>query len=213
MFTKGERPPRVVWNEGHPVRVLVQLLSRRLVDAEKLALRPSGVLNPDYFVGPLPTSMQSILRFLTGALDFDLLARWIPALSLLDWSRQPASDQHVVPSLTGETALYALFRPIFQPRLNSVLYWLPSETKVSGKPAVARRLTTLLQGGDLESAIAAATAFYRSMGRSVVEVTVPTSSDPDFCERLAATMLIPVGDSNIRDGVNRWLIPLKRTTT
>ncbi len=211
MFTKGERPPRVVWNEGHPVRVLVQLASRRLVDAEKLALRPSGGLDPDYFGGPLPTSMQSILRFLTGELDFDLLARWIPALSLMDWSRQAAHDQYAVPSLTGEAAIYALFRPIFHPRLNSLLDWLPSEPEVNGKPAIARRITTLLQAGDLESAIAAATTFYRSMGRSVVEVSLPTSSDPDFCERLAASMLIPVRDSAIQDGVNRWLIPLKRT--
>ena len=106
------------WNEGHSVRVLVQLLSRRAVDAEKLALRPSGGLDPDYFGGPLPTSMQSILRFLTGELDFDLLARWISALSLMDWSRQVTfGDRHAAPSLTGEAALYALFRPIFQPRV------------------------------------------------------------------------------------------------
>jgi len=212
-FTKGERSPRVVWNEGHPVRVLVQLVSRRLVDAEKLALKPSGGLDPDYFVGPLPTSMRSILRFLTGELDFDLLARWIPALSLIDWSRQATlADRYAAPSLTGEAALYALFRPIFQPHLNSVLDWLPSEPEVSGKPAIARRVTALLQAGDLDSAIAAATNFYRSMGRSVVEVSFPTSSDPDLCERLAASMLIPVSDFDIRDSVNRWLIPLKRTT-
>lgn len=212
-FTKGERPPRVVWNEGHPVRVLVQLIFRRLVDAEKLALRPSGGLDPNYFVGTLPTPIPSVLRFLTGEFDFDLMARWIPSLSLLDWSRQPASAQRVVPSLKGEASLYALFRPIFQPRLTNVLDWLPPETEVRGKPAVARRITTLLQADNLNLAIEAATTFYRSLGRSIVEVTVPTSSDPDFCERLAASMLIPVSDSSIRAGINRWLIPLKRTTT
>jgi CRISPR-associated protein Csx17 len=156
--------------------------------------------------------MQTLLRFLTGELDFDLLARWIPALSLIDWSRQATPGRYAAPNLTGEAAIYALFRPIFQPRLNTVLDWLPSEPEVSGKPAIARRITALLQASDLDSAIAAARTFYRSMGRSVVEVSLPTSSGPDLCERLAASMLIPVHDSDIRDGVNRWLIPLKRTT-
>lgn len=197
-FTPGDRPQRAVWNEGEPTHLLGQVLQRRLIDAE------SG--SPLSVGGTCPAPAALVSRLLAGeGLDLELLGDWILALGLIDWR-----DGHSEPRADGfrhdgDILLFGLFRPIFHECPRRVADWLPEDAR----PGLARRVLNLIQFGQWEEAVQVATAYYRAAGRRVVGLPQGRPSDDDFPARLAAALLAPLNDQDIRRGLRRWIVPEK----
>ncbi len=201
-FVQGDRPPRVVWNDAEPLRVFGQVLSRRLLDAESGKLLPLG--------GTCLAPFGAVARLLSGGdLDLEQVAEWTLAFSLIDWrAARPRGRRDSLP-FAGELLLLGLFRPIFHENPHRLFEWLPKEPK----PALARRILHLIQFGYLEEAIRAAQGYYQAAGRSVVNVPGSRSFDDNLPARLAAALLVPLRNDDIRRGLRRWLVPEKVNLT
>jgi CRISPR-associated protein Csx17 len=199
-FTSGERPSRVVWDDGQPVRVLGQLLRRRLIDAEPGKPLPVG--------GPCPASLDVVNRLLLGDLDTEMVVAWVPALALIDWDGVRANPPARGGRFAGELLLWGLFRPIFHEDPHRLFDWLPDDSR----PALARRILHLILAGNVDEAIRAAKGYYRAAGRRVVDVPTGATNGDDLPTRLAAALLIPADDRDIRAGLTRWLYPEKLKT-
>lgn len=199
-FAPGERPARVVWDEGQPTRVLGQILQRRLIDAEPGEPLPVG--------GRCKAPLGAVERLLIGDLDTGVIADWVPALALIDWDGVRVAPSASRPRSAGELLLWGLFRPIFHENPHRLFDWLPDDPK----PALARRILHLILAGNMDEAIRAAKGHYRAAGRRIVDVPTAVTSGDDLPARLAAALLIPVADRVIQDGLTRWLFPQKLTT-
>ena len=107
------RTAQAVWGPGAPLQSLLDVAQRRLTDAEGLPRAP--------FAGTQFCSAALVQRFLSdcGGLDLEEVAKWIPPLSLIDWSnppRQSAGDDALdeLQQLDdGTSMLHALVRPLF----------------------------------------------------------------------------------------------------
>lgn len=196
IFVKGERPPRVVWNDADPLRIFGQVLSRRLLDAESGKPLPVG--------GTCPAHLETVARLLSGGdLDLDLTAKWMLAFSLIDWKGvTPKVDRNNMP-FAGELHLLGLFRPIFHENPNRLFDWLPKEPKT----ALARRILNLIQSGNIEAAIRAAENHYQAMNHSVVKLPSNQEFSENLSAKLPAALLIPLRSDEIRRGLRRWLVP------
>jgi CRISPR-associated protein Csx17 len=197
-FTKGDRPPRVVWNDGEPLRVFGQLLSRRLLDSEAGEPLPLG--------GTCLASIAAVARLLNGDdLNLDQMAEWVLALSLIDWKTTRPKVCHDDLPFAGDLLLLGLFRPIFHEKPHRLFDWLPKQPK----PALVRRILNLIQFGNLEEAIQAAKSYYQAAGRSVVNMSSGCTFDGDLPMRLTAALLVPQRNEDVRRGLSRWLVPEK----
>jgi CRISPR-associated protein Csx17 len=197
----------VVWGNGAVLQVFADITERRLVDA--LPTDPCPI------TGTQACPVNVLEQFLSseGALDLYTVARWIPAMALINWSvtvratsANAQQGRRLVPD--GTWLLYALFRPIFSPE-GFTLNDQPLFRNVP-RAGVCRRLFSLIRYGHLDEALAVAHDCYRAAGHLLVE---PVSSpDADF-EKLAAALLIPVSSRDLQPGIHRWLRPAKRTNS
>ncbi len=104
------RPNRAVWNTGDLVRLFIEVVHRRLIDASPTAEVPLHAA--------CPCSQEVVNRFIAGALDIDMIARWVPPLVLIDWSTARCSsskDYEHRGTQDGSGLLHSLFRPFFHP--------------------------------------------------------------------------------------------------
>ncbi|MFQ5849312.1 MAG: type I-U CRISPR-associated protein Csx17 [Candidatus Binatia bacterium] len=103
------RPARAVWHNGRLVSVLIDIMKRRLVDADEL--------DPVPLRGTCPCSVDAIASFLWGeGCDDELVARWIPPLALIDWKRTRSGQSDGKGSHNFPLhPLYSLFRPLIDP--------------------------------------------------------------------------------------------------
>jgi len=186
------RPNRAVWDDAAPpLACMVAVLERRLTDTD------AGAASPLHSKCDCP--VQFVHDFMEGALDDAEIGRWIPPLSLLDWSRTQAvsgwgGQNNVSPG--GSSRMHDFFRPLFHP-------------ESAGKPvpvAALRQLLKLIcQGWSAE-----AFAFARAKYLAIRGATVRTPSDVRFDgERLAAALLIPVAAGAAERRFNPWRIPQK----
>jgi len=202
IFPKS-RPQRAVWHHGDPLRVLADVVHRRLID-----------VNPTDSV-PLDASCRCpqnlVSWFLTGMLDVEKIARWVPPLALIDWSQsQDLSEIQAdrrCPPPDGRVLLHALFRPFFHPgpvwiNQNEVLF--PKDRQPHA--GLARRLFHLLCYGWIDEAIQAARNAYLAGGRSIV---IPPTGLPTLGDHLAAALLIPIRSRDVAAGICRWFEPHK----
>lgn len=202
-FAGKGRPQRAIWHNGDVVRLMADVLQRRLVDTDA--------------VSPLPLfarrfcSTETISAFIVGAVDFEMIGRWIPALSLIQWRKASTSSEQLqtaesVHPADGAFLLQALFRPLFSP------YQLPLGAKklfpdhLRPHAAMTRRLLNLIRQGELSEAIQFAQSRYLAAGHSIV--LPPFDINADY-ERIAASLLIPMKSSDVVNGLRRWLQPSK----
>ncbi len=127
------RPQRAVWHAGDPLQVLIDVAHRRLVDAaESDAMLAAGTYR-------CPARIIDRLLSDDPSFDLEFIAKWVPPLTLINWT-QPApslggrwgsmpqiradgmrrpSTQGLVfvraQGCDGVALLDALFRPLFQP--------------------------------------------------------------------------------------------------
>jgi CRISPR-associated protein Csx17 len=198
-FLGEQRPQRVVWHNGDVVRLLVDILERRLVDTDPAAALP---LTAHRFC-----RADHLSAFLNRALDLDEIKRWIPPLALIDWSKwQPSlyPGQHSGPyaRYDGGYLLHALFRPLFYPDMLQIDGNELFPPHLRPRPVLVRRLLNLIRQGEGEEAIQLARSRYLAAGRATVLPPCPLSVD---YERLAASLLIPMRRSAIVTAFSRWL--------
>jgi CRISPR-associated protein Csx17 len=138
----------------------------------------------------------------------EMVATWVPALALIDWSGVRAHPPTCGARFDGELLLWGLFRPVFHDAPHRLFDWLPDDSR----PALARRILHLILAGNVDEAIRAAKGYYRAAGRHVVDVPTGVAIGDDLPARLAAALLIPADDRDIRAGLTRWLYPEKLKT-
>ncbi len=198
------RPQRAVWHEGSPLRLFGDLLHRRLIDVQ-----PRDDVPLD---ASCPCSADVVHLLLSGGLDEELIARWIPPFALIDWSqgwgiRGATDESEEVASPGGTILMQALFRPFFHPRrvwINHNEALFPEERQPHA--GLARRLFYLLRYGQFDEAIQVVRNAYLAAGRSIV---MPPAELPPGGGCLAATLLIPMRSRDVTRGIRRWLTPRK----
>jgi CRISPR-associated protein Csx17 len=141
--------------------------------------------------------------------DIELMARWIPPLTLIDWKMQRVSFAPGSVTASPMGALHALFRPLFDPdamRISgkSVLTAEPEGSRASHKTAVRTILNLILQN-QVDQAIALARRRYLAAGLMTVEVPNGMSVDS---ERLAAALIVPVNSKQVAQRFEQyWILP------
>lgn len=214
-FEHAERAPaRWVWGPGDLPRVLSVVLARRTLDWESTRGKQQREEDPVRVL--MPATGQHISRWLDGAIDERLLARWISRLALFDWRTVPNSVTALAHSskgsieASGALCLFGLLQPLFD--LQSIRLRgaaLPQSVldPESGArtPAAARRLLALLRAGQIGTAIELARSRYAMAGTFLARSDAPWAvREP---ERLLASIIFPVSNGERADLVNRWLRP------
>ncbi len=162
-------------------------------------------------VGPV----QRLLRD-DGSIDLEEVVRWIPALSLIDWSRSSRYRSDLKSSVEpdGTILLHALARPLFHSgsvtlkdkHTGELVPLFPPGLKFSA--GLLRRIFNLLRFNSLDEAIQVLRERYLAAGRSIV---MPPPGFEANGERVAASLLIPLSNQAVGDGIRRWLQPSKHS--
>ncbi len=207
------RTAQAVWGNGAPLQLLLDVAHRRLIDAEKPTSKP--------FAASCFCSSDAVHRLLRGdgSIDLEEVMRWVPALSLIDWSRSPrlgscsenSAESFVEPD--GTILLQALARPLFHGRKLVIRNDATREPeplfpqKLEPMAGLLRRVFNLLRFNSLDEAIQVLRDRYLAAGRDIV---MPPSGFEANGELVAASLLIPISDQAVVSGFRRWLQPSKR---
>ncbi|MEW6365726.1 MAG: type I-U CRISPR-associated protein Csx17 [Acidobacteriota bacterium] len=195
------RPQRAVWHSGQPLRALFDVIHRRLLDAAVTDVVPLDA------TCPCPASLVYAFLDRDEQIQVDRVCAWIPALSLLDWSRSgPGMPSGVMrsPPADGTHLLHSLFKPFFHPRAVQVLG--RSTRNCQPRAGLSRSLLHLIQYGHLEEAFQLVRNWYLAVGSDIVLPPPDLATDG---ERLAAALLMPMQDRDVERGLLRWLQPTK----
>ena len=197
----GDAPPTVVWRAGALVSNMIAVLERRLVEAAIRGLEDKPL------AGATVARLADVATFLSG--DFDD-ARCAALLAGLVWA-QPARlrTAHAKAGSSPVPFAYAALKPVFAPdaALHSVRA-LPGTTRMPVPPGLVARLRA---GGDsvdgraTDPAVRLAVARARASGLPTPFDAARSGSRSSAMEggrmgagvpadRLAAALLIPVGD-------------------
>ena len=108
------RPASFVWHDGDPIRLLADVLERRLLDAEsKEAHAPAPPLRGRQFC-----SQAALDSFARGEIDVEAMSLLLPALSLIHWSRaESGMTMNAQRPASPEFLLQGYFRPLLMARL------------------------------------------------------------------------------------------------
>jgi CRISPR-associated protein Csx17 len=160
-----------------------------------------------------------VQQFLLGerSLNLEEVFKWIPPLSLIDWSGWEADldgsshrpDQsYLVPE--GTAMLHAFVRPLFHCDRHHDLMLENGRPLFRAdqlpKAGLLRRLFQLFRFGSLDEAILVLRDRYLALGHSIV--MPPRELEADG-ERIAAALLIPMTCRDVAAGLRRWLQPAK----
>jgi CRISPR-associated protein Csx17 len=209
-FVAAGRPAWAVWNTGDPLRMLGKVFQRRLIDAKLGEPLPLG--------GTQPVPAELLNRFLDMDSDIDLeeVAKWVPALSLIDWSGAEKSgriskNEEVAPT-SGDSWLDALFRPFFhggELHLEDRVLIAEDDLKRLGcRAAFARRLFNLISQGEIAEACQVAKNRYLALNRLAI-IMPPGDIEADDPARLVAALLIPMHADDAARRLKLWLQPQK----
>jgi len=204
LFSGERRPQRAIWHNGDVVRLLADVLERRLVDTDATSPIP---LEARRYCSP-----STINAFLSGLVDIELIGRWVPALSLIRWVKHQVPSEQIPVNESDHVPdeaflLQSLFRPLFYPyklQVKNGKELFPNH--VRPRAATARRLFNLIRQGEISEAVELARSRYLAAGRSII--SPPDNLGADY-ERIAASLLIPMKPSDVMAGFNRWLHPAK----
>jgi len=213
-YTHTERPPaRWVWGPGELARVLVVVLSRRLLDQEADADRPHQCGR-----APLPATASQVRQWLAGDLDESLFSAWLSRLALFDW-RRVGQEVHTLitreagpPRADGGLAVLGLLQPLIDQRPLVIRDLSPndllSEETGARTTEAARSLVTLIRAGNLDGALRLASSRYAMAGARLA--TFDVSFATHHPDRLAAALLFTISDRDRAGLFERWLRPRRR---
>jgi CRISPR-associated protein Csx17 len=163
---------------------------------------------------------DTVHRFLRedGSIDLEEVMRWIPPLSLIDWSRQPylraigKQDADSSVELDGTILLQALVRPLFHASKLEVWDDKTREheplfpQRLTPSAALLRRIFNLLRFNSLDEAVQILRDRYLAAGRDIV---MPCANLDANGELVAASLLFPLSDQAVVRGFRRWILPAK----
>lgn len=186
---------------------------RRLIDSVKPSSKP--------FAAACFCAADAVHRLLRGdgSIDLEEDIRWIPALSLINWSgpsplkRTREASPGFSVELDGTILLQALARPLFHARELRILNDTTREyeplfpQKLEPTAGLLRRIFNLLRFNSLDEAIQVLRNRYLAAGRDIV---MPPLGFEANGELVAASLLIPISDQAVVRGIRRWLQPSKR---
>jgi CRISPR-associated protein Csx17 len=198
------RPASAIWHDGDPVRLLADVLERRLIDAEPTEGRaPLPPLRCRQFCSP-----ETLDRFAKGELDPGAVTDLLPAVSLIDWrraeERQMAKE---LPPASPEFLVQGYFRPLFMTRL---IRLRKGADAIAPDALRALSLVKMIRGGMWRQAFALAERVYLSSGIGVVRPPEDISVPGD---RIAACLLIPLELAVTRATFRRWMTQSKKGRT
>ena len=206
----SESPPaRRVWSDAGLTENLCAMADRRVMEA----LGHASSQPP--FGAAIRVDLDDVHAWLSGAVDEERLARWLDRLCVFDWggsaNRESVTElQHGYtgprPAVDGALALYALFRPLARGRLfRRVLHENGIRADSASTCAHLGRIVAMLRHGDVNAAVEAALAAYRSAGVALADFdSFPDGPDPN---RLLAALTIPVRDEQVLAAFRRWRSP------
>jgi CRISPR-associated protein Csx17 len=155
-------------------------------------------------------NVAEVEALLEGALDWEMIGRWIPPLSLIRWSRPEERDtdnrslnEHAA---DGHYLLSALFRPFFCPRRIELAGKELFPERLKPKSLIARRLLNLIRQGELGEAIKLCESRYLAANFPIV---APSLVETQRHDAIAASLLVPINVRDIVSGLRRWLQPEK----
>jgi CRISPR-associated protein Csx17 len=218
-FEHPERAPaRCVWGPGPVSRVLSSVVQRRVLDWEESA--NTGSKDPPVRC-LIPASLGAVNGWLEGTIDETLLWRWISRLALFDWRSIPAAAIQALslpvpttPPVTGSLALFGLLhplfdlRPLYRPDQSQARDLLDPESGAR-TPPTARALASLVRAGQIEAAVRLASSRYAMAGAPLARTAVG-SWHIGSPERLLASVLFPIEDSERTVLIERWLRPRRQ---
>ena len=201
--------PNVVWGTGNLVTNMVAVLERRLVEA---TIR---ILPDKPFAGAAPARLADVAAFLSG--DFDD-SRCAALLAGLIWVRSAYPRTNTMVSVAPVPFAYAALKPIFTP--DEALRRIGVLTGTVRLPVPPELVPQLRAGGNRldgrASDAAVRIALARARGSGIPSPFDPARSGgrPGVAERsrygvgvrsdrLAAALLIPIGDHALKILVNR----------
>lgn len=213
-YTHTERPPaRWVWGPGELARVLVAVLSRRLLDQETDADRPDQRGRV-----ALPATPSQVRQWLAGDLDESLFSAWLSRLALFDWRRVRQEVRARIPKeadpprADGGLAVLGLLHPLIDQRPLVIRDLSPndllSEETGARTTETGRSLVTLIRAGSLDAALRLASSRYAMAGARLA--TFDVSFATHHPDRLAAALLLTISDRNRAGLFERWLRPRRR---
>ncbi|MBV8857902.1 MAG: type I-U CRISPR-associated protein Csx17 [Acidobacteria bacterium] len=190
-----------VWGAGTPAENVAAVLHRRSVDA-----RRAGLSHP-VMDGRRVASLHAVGRFLNstsprGGFDDERTEALLRGLALIDW-------HNAAPRTAGAGAApppelpraYALLKLLFLPRGELV-------REPGGKPVLIKHepsIVPLLRAGHVPEALKVATRRLRSSG--LTPFTSEFLYPNDEGVRLAAALLIPISEGDVRELANMVLRP------
>ena len=197
----GDTPPTVVWGAGDLVSNMIAVLERRLVEASIRGLEDKPL------AGATGARLADVAAFLAGEFDD---ARCAALLAGLVWARPARLRAARLPTDASAVPFaYAALKPVFTPdvALRSARA-LPGTTRMPVPPGLVARLRA---GGDsvdgraTDPAVRLALARARASGLPTPFDAARAGSRPSVmqggrmgagvpADRLAAALLIPVGD-------------------
>jgi CRISPR-associated protein Csx17 len=207
------RTAQVVWDASQAKQSFLNVAQRRLIDAAGDSLNAP-------FAGTSPCAYSLIQQFITAdeTIGTDAIAKWIPALSLINWSngKRSSSGSSDNQSSTvrfasdGASMLHALVRPLFHCDKNrnvqldegKPLFCVDQLPKAN----LQRRLFNLLRFGQLDELLQVVRDRYLAIGRSIV---MPPKGLIADCEQVATALLIPMTDRDVAWGLKRWIQPTR----
>ena len=209
-WTDRDAPPTVVWGAGPLVPNLIAILERRLIEASTRGLTDKPLS------GATPARLADVAAFLSG--DFDD-ARCAALLAGLVWAR-PARLR----SAPGQTSpapvpfAYAALKPVFTP--DAALRSVGALSPTARMPVPPGLVARLRAGGNSLDGRATGAAVRLALGRARAS-GLPTPFDNSRsgaretgigggrmgagvpADRLAAALLIPIGDRELTALVER----------
>jgi CRISPR-associated protein Csx17 len=195
-YLPKDRPARAIWSQGPLVDQLIKILTRRLIDTNNE--------DPWPLEGSYPATGDLVGEFLNEALDDEMITRWLPALSLLDWRKPLTQNKHNGEGVEDGTQLLDGF---FRPLLTSGLIWERTERAIEPSSSFALHLVNLLQQDDLENAVELATSQIQALGRITSARPNPSNA---LGSRHAAALLIPMTHRDVYFNRDRWLQHLEK---
>jgi len=209
-WANGDSPPAMVWGTGGLVPNLIAVLERRLVEASIRGLGDKPLAAATF------VRLADVAAFLSD--DFDD-ARCAALLAGLVWAR-PARLRSSRPDGKDETSTsslpfaYAALKPIFSP--DAALHRVPGlggeKIRMPVPPGLIARLRA---GGDRRDGRATNVAVRTALARAAASgirspfdpardrVAVGRIGAGIAADRLAAALLIPVGDYGLQALINR----------
>ena len=196
-------PLRRVWGAGEFAANIGAILRRRLVEERPDADPP--------FDGRLHVGLADIESLLLRQLDEAELTRWFFRFSL--FSGQGASSlawaQRLRPGrrievVSPSTALFALFKPMFDGRLIRHGSIGASRTV---KVGTLSRIAALLFRSDVSSAVEAARNAYHAVGVELGDFDCQFEAQNP--SHLLASLMTPVRNNEVAQAFGRWRLPAK----